>query len=88
VLGFALFLAASAATPPPSIPAAVHLFEKDWVLMNWALKFFDHDRDILLSPGEAEAAANAFRELADTNRDGRVTTDEYRAARAWILARY
>ena len=87
MIGFALFLAAAAA-PPPSVPAAVRLFEKDWVLMNWALKFFDHDRDILLSPGEAEAAATAFRQLADTNRDGRVTTDEYRAARAWILARY
>ena len=88
MLGFALFFAAAAAAPPPSVPAAVRLFEKDWVLMNWALKFFDRDRDILLSPGEADAAATAFRELADTNRDGRVTTDEYRAARAWILARY
>lgn len=88
MIGFALFLAAAAGAPPPSVPAAVHLFEKDWVLMNWALKFFDTDRDILLSPAEAAAAAAAFRELADANRDGRVTTDEYRAARAWILARY
>ena len=87
MLGFTLFLAAAAAQPT-AVPAAARLFEKDWVLMNWALKFFDRDRDILLSPGEAEAAASAFRELADTNQDGRVTTDEYRAARAWILARY
>ena len=33
------------------------LFERDWVLMNWALKFYDSDRDILLEPGEAAAAA-------------------------------
>jgi hypothetical protein len=87
VLGLALFLTAAAVQPQP-VPAAVRLFEKDWVLMNWALKFFDNDRDILLSPGEAAAAVTAFRQLAETNRDGRVTTDEYRAARAWILARY
>ena len=69
-------------------PEARTIFEKDWVLMNWALKFYDRDRDILLEPGEAEAAAKAFRAMADANGDGRVTTDEYRAARAFILARY
>ncbi|HEX6661110.1 MAG TPA: hypothetical protein VF067_04485 [Sphingomicrobium sp.] len=69
-------------------PQARMIFEKDWVLMNWALKFYDTDRDILLSPGEAQAAAAAFRAMADLNHDGRVTTDEYRAARAFILARY
>jgi hypothetical protein len=69
-------------------PQAQAIFERDWVLMNWALKFYDRDRDILLSPAEAQAAAAAFRAMADANRDGRVTTDEYRAARAFILARY
>src|SRR3954451_6522577 len=64
------------------------IFERDWVLMNWALKFYDADRDILLSPAEAQAAAGAFRAMADANGDGRVTTDEYRQARAFILARY
>ena len=39
-------------------PAAAELFERDWVLMNWALKFYDPDRDILLEPGEARAAAS------------------------------
>jgi hypothetical protein len=76
--------AASAAVTPQ----ARTIFEKDWVLMNWALKFYDRDRDILLEPGEAEAAAKAFRAMADANGDGRVTTDEYRAARSFILARY
>ncbi len=69
-------------------PQARAIFEKDWVLMNWALKFYDTDRDILLSPGEAQAAASAFRAMADVNRDGRITTDEYHAARSFILARY
>ena len=70
------------------IPAALQIFERDWVLMNWALKYYDTDRDILLEPGEAQAAAEALRRIADTNGDGRVTPQEYRAARAFILARY
>jgi hypothetical protein len=69
-------------------PAAAELFERDWVLMNWALKFYDADRDILLERGEAEAAAREFRKIADANGDGRVTPQEYRAARQFILARY
>jgi len=84
-------VAAQQLTTPASAPVtaqARQIFEKDWVLMNWALKFYDADRDILLSPGEAQAAAAAFRTMADVNHDGRVTTDEYRAARAFILARY
>ena len=56
--------------------------------MNWALKYYDRDRDILLEPDEAMSAAAAFRAMADANNDGRVTRDEYRAARAFILARY
>ena len=81
-------LFASAQVAQPVVPAALRLFERDWVLMNWALKYFDSDRDILLSPGEAEAAAQDFRKLADTNGDGRVSVEEYRAARKAILERY
>jgi hypothetical protein len=69
-------------------PAAVQLFERDWVLMNWALKFYDRDHDILLSATEGQAAADQFRKLADADGDGRVTPQEYRDARAFILARY
>jgi hypothetical protein len=69
-------------------PAAQALFERDWVLMNGALKFPDRDRDILLEPGEAEAAAAEFRKIADADNDGRITTQEYRAAREFLLARY
>ena len=98
MIGFvasALLAMASSATvagsTPPELqprPAALELFERDWVLMNWALKFFDANGDILLEPNEARAAADAFRKMADANGDGRVTTDEYRAAREFILARY
>ena len=69
-------------------PAALQIFERDWVLMNWALKYYDANGDILLEPGEAQAAAEAFGKLADVDRDGRVTQEEYRAAREFILARY
>jgi hypothetical protein len=69
-------------------PQARELFERDWVLMNWALKFHDSNRDVLLSPGEAQSAADEFRKMADADGDGRVTPAEYRAARAFILARY
>jgi hypothetical protein len=88
-----LTISAAAAQPQPAqarmpvTPAALTLFERDWVLMNWALKYFDANHDILLQPGEARAAAEAFRKIADTNGDGRVTPEEYRAARAAILAR-
>ena len=91
LLIFAAPAAAQQLTTPASAPVtaqARQIFEKDWVLMNWALKFYDADRDILLSPSESQAAAAAFRAMADVNHDDRVTTDEYRAARAFILARY
>jgi hypothetical protein len=84
----------AAAQPTPAsasvtvAPEARGLFERDWVLMNWALKFYDHDRDILLEAGEAQAAAAEFRRIADADNDGRITREEYRAAREFILARY
>ena len=92
LLVVALAAAPLAAQPTPAslkqAPAALSLFERDWVLMNWALKFYDRDRDILLSPSEAQAASDEFRKIADGDGDGRVTTPEYRAAREFILARY
>jgi hypothetical protein len=42
----------------------------------------------MISDAEAATAAEQFRRIADTNGDGRVTPEEYRAARAFILARY
>lgn len=87
----ALPAAAQEAPTPASAslnPRVVELFERDWVLMHWALKTFDANRDVLLSPAEAQAAADQFREIADANSDGRVTPHEYRTAREFILARY
>ena len=87
VLAFSVLVWATAARAESARPnPARAIFENDWVLMNWALKFFDRDHDIMLSDGEAQAAAEAFREMADTNRDGRITPQEYSAARAAILA--
>ena len=86
LLGFAAPLFAQA-TPASlkTLPPALQLFERDWVLMHWALKGFDMNRDILLQPDEASAAAQAFRKLADADRDGRVTPEEYQKARQTIL---
>ena len=92
VLAAVLATAAAAQAPTPASiptnPRSAELFERDWVLMNWALKFYDRDRDILLSPSEAQAAAGEFRRVADGDGDGRVTPQEYRTAREFILARY
>ena len=95
VLLLAFWAAAAPAVAQQATPASVRvtpearaLIERDWVLMNWALKFFDADHDIMISDSEAQAAAEQFRKIADTNHDGRVTPEEYRAARAFILARY
>lgn len=78
------------ASPMPAsvstTPEARNLFERDWVLMNWALKYYDADHDVLLESTEAAAAAARFRQIADTNHDGRVTPQEYRAARELILS--
>lgn len=91
VLAVAAVPAASQEVTPASLGATSevrNLFERDWVLMNWALKFHDGNHDILLEPAEAQMAADAFRKIADTNGDGRVTRDEFRAARVFIMARY
>ena len=88
VLPLFLALPTFAAGQVQAVPAALQIFERDWVLMNWALKYFDVNGDIMLEPAEAKAAAERFRSIADANRDGRVTPEEYRAARAHILAQY
>ena len=92
VLCLVTLAAPLAAQPTPASlktpPAAMELFERDWVLMNWALKYYDANHDILIEPDEAQAAAEAFRKLADANDDGRVTQQEYRTARESILTRY
>jgi hypothetical protein len=92
MFAWSLLLAAPALAQPAQTAlrptaAALQIFERDWVLMNWALKYYDDNGDIMLQPHEAEAAADQFRRIADVNRDGRVTPEEYRAARTFIMAR-
>ncbi len=85
-----LFPSALKAQPTPAslktASSALELFERDWVLMNWALKHFDANHNLLLEPNEAALAAQAFRSFADSNHDGRVSPQEFEDARAKILA--
>ena len=81
----------AAAAEPASLPAnprAVELFERDWVLNQWAKRQFDSNGDGVISVDEAQPAARAFKDIADGDRDGRVTPYEYQRAREFILARY
>jgi hypothetical protein len=49
-----LFLAAAPLAAQPQrlepTPAAQRIFESDWVLMNWALKYYDADTTSCSSP--------------------------------------
>lgn len=80
----------SRATPASAAanPKAIELFERDWVLMDWGLRMFDRDRDAKLSAAEATAGAQAFKDIADADNDGKVTPHEFRRAREFLLARY
>lgn len=90
----ALLLAQSAPSLSPSLenasvnPRVLEPFERDWVLKDWGLRFYDRDKDALLSLAEATVAARAFKEIADGDGDGRVSTYEYDRAREFLLARY
>ena len=88
-----LLIAAAAPDAPPPRPAdfnprAVELFERDWVLMHWAVKRFDADGDGAISIAEAQPAARAFRDIADGDGDGRITPYEFERAREFLVARY
>ena len=79
---------AAPATQEALNPRAIEPFERDWVLMDWALRHHDSDGDVRLSLAEAQAAAAGLKRIADGDGDGRVTTYEYDRAREFILARY
>lgn len=68
-------------------PNANALFDRDPVLRQWAVRWYDSNRDGWLTLYEADAALAAFRDLADGDRDGRVTTYEFDRAREYIVAR-
>lgn len=73
---------------PAPAPAALRLFSGDAILMHWALRNYDEDGDIRLSADEAVRAASGFKEIADGDRDGRVTTYEFDRGREYLIARF
>ena len=89
----ALILAGAQATAVASDyklvnPRAIELFEREPRLMDWALAKFDGNRDGYLSIFEADSAAQAFKSIADGDRDGQVTPTEFQSALGFIVARY
>ena len=88
ILLFAAQAAPAAVAPASFNPRAVELFERDWVLNQWAKRSFDANGDGVISVEEAQPAALRFKEIADGDGDGRVTPYEYDRARDFILARY
>jgi hypothetical protein len=93
MIGTLILLLAAQAAPASAAPAsfnprAVELFERDWVLNQWAKRMFDVNGDGVISVDEAQPAALKFKEIADGDGDGRVTPYEYGRARDFILARY
>ncbi|HVF37388.1 MAG TPA: hypothetical protein VNA29_05540 [Sphingomicrobium sp.] len=84
-----LLLAATPEVRPANIiPRASELLEREPVLKEWAMRIFDRNRDGWLTLYEASEAADAFRDIADEDRDGRVSPREYRNALDFIRVRY
>ena len=88
VLLTSLLLQAATAASAPLNPNANLLFERDAALKEWAVRMFDTNRDGWLTLYEAQPALAAFKEIADGDSDGRVTTAEYRRAKEYIAARW
>ena len=72
----------------PVNPHANELFDRDAELKAWALKLHDGNRDGWLTLYEAQPALRMFKDIADADRDGRVTTYEYSRAKEFIAARW
>ncbi len=83
ILGLAGQVAAAAFNPHAS-----ELFERDPELKTWAIKLHDANGDGWLTLYEAQPAIRMFKEIADADRDGRVTTHEYRRAKEFVAARW
>ena len=78
--------AAIAASTPVNSNANA-LFDRDAMLKAWAVRTYDTNRDGWLTLYEAQGALKGFKDLADGDRDGRVTTYEYDRAKEFIGAR-
>lgn len=85
----ALAQAGLAGPAPASFnPRANELFDRDAELKAWAVRIYDTNRDGWLTLFEAQPAVAAFKDIADGDRDGRVTTWEYARAKEHIAARW
>ena len=87
-----LVLAAAPISVPASDaafnPRAGDLIDSDPALKQWAVRFYDSNKDGWLTLYEAQPAVTAFRDIADADHDGRVTAREFDAGVAFISARY
>ena len=72
----------------PLNPNANELFDRDPELKVWALRLYDTNHDNWLTLYEAQPAIKAFKEIADADRDGRVTPYEYARAKEFVAARW
>jgi hypothetical protein len=91
MIGLVIGLAAQAAlaSAPASLnPNATLLFDRDADLKAWAIKLYDRNHDGWLTLYEAQPAFNEFKEIADADRDGRVTTYEFARAKEFVAARW
>jgi hypothetical protein len=89
MIGLLIGLAAQASlASAPLNPNANELFDRDPDLKAWALRLYDTNRDGWLTLYEAQPACLAFKEIADADRDGRVTTHEYQRAKEFVAARW
>ena len=89
MIGLVIGLMAQASLASAGInPHANELFDRDPVLKAWALKLHDSNRDGWLTLYEAQPAIGMFKDIADADRDGRVSTYEYARAKEFIAARW
>jgi hypothetical protein len=89
MIGLLIGLAAQAImASAPINPNANELFDRDPQLKAWALRLYDSNHDGWLTLYEAQPAIKAFKEIADADRDGRVTTSEYDRAKQFVTARW
>ena len=85
---YLLALALAAQDPAAFNPRAIEFIERDPAVQAWALNRFDRNHDGWLTLYEAQLAVEGFREIADANRDGRVSVGEYEGGIAFLKARY